>query len=61
MVDRWVLESTDGPIEHAKTRCLNGHVLTPLTAMLASAADPAGRRPGAPAAARRRDGGGVDT
>lgn len=34
IVDRWVLESTDGPIEHARTRCLDGHVLTSQTERL---------------------------
>jgi hypothetical protein len=37
IVDRFVLASTHGPVEHAKTLCLNGHVRTPLTAHLASA------------------------
>ena len=29
VVDRFVLESTDGPIEHVKTHCNNGHGFTP--------------------------------
>lgn len=29
VVDRWVLESTDGPVEHLRTRCLARHVFTP--------------------------------
>jgi hypothetical protein len=37
IVDRFVLASTDGPVEHAQTVCLNGHVRTPLTGHLASA------------------------
>ena len=35
IVDRFVLASTSGPVEHAQTMCLNGHVRTPLTAHLA--------------------------
>jgi hypothetical protein len=38
IVDRFVLASTGGPVEHAQTLCLNGHVRTPLTAHLAGAA-----------------------
>lgn len=30
VASRWVLASTDGLVEHVQTRCLNGHVLTPL-------------------------------
>lgn len=26
VVDRWVLDSTDGPVEHAKVRCGARHV-----------------------------------
>jgi hypothetical protein len=29
VVDHWILDSTDGPVEHLKTRCLAGHILTP--------------------------------
>jgi hypothetical protein len=29
VVDRFVLESTDGPVEHIKTHCDNGHGFTP--------------------------------
>jgi hypothetical protein len=29
VVDRFVLDSTDGPIEHVKTHCHNGHGFTP--------------------------------
>ena len=25
VTDRFVLESTDGPVEHQRTRCLDGH------------------------------------
>ena len=25
-LDRFVLDSTDGPIEHARTQCLHGHL-----------------------------------
>jgi hypothetical protein len=32
VVDRFVLESTDGPIEHVKTYCHNGHGFTPRAA-----------------------------
>jgi hypothetical protein len=35
IISRWVLESTDGPIEHVMTRCLARHVFTPHTEMLA--------------------------
>lgn len=27
IIDRFVLDSTDGPVEHLTTRCLDGHVL----------------------------------
>lgn len=27
IIDRYALESTDGPIEHVSTRCLGRHVL----------------------------------
>jgi hypothetical protein len=29
IVDRWVWLSTDGPVEHVKTWCVNGHGFTP--------------------------------
>ena len=29
VVDRFVLASTSGPVEHVKTRCLDGHGFTP--------------------------------
>jgi hypothetical protein len=34
VVDRFVLESTDGPIEHVRTHCRNGHGFTPRVASL---------------------------
>jgi hypothetical protein len=29
ILDRWSWESTDGPVEHVKTRCPHGHGFTP--------------------------------
>ena len=29
IVDRWVWASTDGPVEHVRTWCANGHWFTP--------------------------------
>lgn len=29
IIDRWVWNSTDGPMEHVRTRCLARHVFTP--------------------------------
>ena len=29
VVDTWVWSSTDGPVPHARTRCVRGHVFTP--------------------------------
>jgi hypothetical protein len=29
IVDRWTWTSTDGPVEHVKTWCANGHGFTP--------------------------------
>lgn len=46
VIDRWALESTDGPVEHLKTRCLSRHIFTVLVASLASS------RPGADATGR---------
>ena len=34
VVERFVLKSTDGPIEHVKTHCDNGHGFTPRVASL---------------------------
>ena len=31
VVATWVWSSTDGPVPHARTRCLGGHVFTPPT------------------------------
>jgi hypothetical protein len=36
IVSRWVWPSTDGPVEHVKANCLQGHVRTLLTASLVS-------------------------
>jgi pheromone shutdown protein TraB len=35
---RWVWSSTDGPLEHVKTSCVNGHHRSLLTASLVSPA-----------------------
>ena len=35
VLDRFVLSSTSGPVEHAKTSCLAGHGFTPRTDTLA--------------------------
>jgi hypothetical protein len=35
IIDRWVFASTDGPVEHVKSSCASGHVLTPLAESLA--------------------------
>ncbi|HEY6796530.1 MAG TPA: hypothetical protein VI248_17785 [Kineosporiaceae bacterium] len=29
IVDRWTVQSTDGPVEHVTTRCLHRHRFTP--------------------------------
>jgi hypothetical protein len=34
IMDRFVLESTDGPVEHVNTHCRNGHGFTPRVASL---------------------------
>jgi hypothetical protein len=44
IVDRWTFGSTDGPVEHVKTGCVNNHWFTPLVESL-------DLRPAAPAAA----------
>lgn len=31
---RYVLESTDGPVEHAQAQCIHGHIFNGPTAML---------------------------
>jgi hypothetical protein len=28
VIDRFLLQGTDGPVEHAKTRCITGHWFT---------------------------------
>lgn len=40
VVDRWTWNSTDGPIEHVRTRCLARHIFTPPAAMLIVDPDP---------------------
>jgi hypothetical protein len=35
VLDRFVLSSTSGPVEHARTSCLAGHGFTPRTDTLA--------------------------
>jgi hypothetical protein len=44
ITDRHVLESTDGPIEHARVRCLTRHVFFLPTAMLVRPRAPGARR-----------------
>jgi hypothetical protein len=34
ILERFTLLSTNGPVEHLKTVCARGHVLTPLTGMM---------------------------
>ena len=48
IVDRWVFGSTDGPVEHVKTRCREGHCLTPRLDQL-KAASAANRQSGSAA------------
>jgi len=38
IVDRWVWPSTNGPVEHVKTWCVNGHGFTPTLDSLARTA-----------------------
>ena len=52
IVDRDVLESTDGPVEHARVRCLTRHVFLLPTASLARPPAAASRRT-SPAGGRR--------
>jgi hypothetical protein len=40
IVSRFVLASTHGPVEHAKTMCLKGHVRTPLAVQVATCPAP---------------------
>jgi hypothetical protein len=34
IMERFVLASTDGPVEHCKTSCVGGHVRTPLSSQV---------------------------
>ena len=34
ILERFTLPSTNGPVEHLKTVCAGGHVLTPLAGMM---------------------------
>jgi hypothetical protein len=34
VTSRWMLASTDGLVEHVRTCCVNGHVLTPLVELI---------------------------
>jgi hypothetical protein len=36
VTDRFVLASTDGPVEHVRTRCLDGHGFTQMVEALAT-------------------------
>jgi pheromone shutdown protein TraB len=40
VVSRWVWPSTDGPIEHVKVFCLQGHARTVLSAWVVAPARP---------------------
>jgi hypothetical protein len=41
IIDRWTWRSTNGPVEHVKTRCARGHWFTPtLDALAAQPASP---------------------
>jgi hypothetical protein len=37
VIERFWLSSTDGPVEHLKTGCINNHWLTPLAKTLVGA------------------------
>ena len=58
VVSRWVWPSTDGPVEHVKLYCLQGHARTVLSAWLvtrpARPGSPTRRPAGTRAAATRR-------
>ncbi len=57
IVDRSVLESTDGPMEHARVRCVARHLFyLPVASLVVGSPRTAGRTPArpAPAAYRRR-------
>ncbi|HZC73708.1 MAG TPA: hypothetical protein VE442_23655 [Jatrophihabitans sp.] len=56
ILDRFVLESTDGPIEHASIACLGGHRFRMPTALLPGRQDVSGPRRLAVASATRADG-----
>ena len=45
VVDRFPLASTDGPVEHARTRCLDGHGFTARVGELAAWPVTRSRRP----------------
>lgn len=46
IIDRTVLASTDGPIEHARVLCVAGHgFFMPTEMLLPACADPRGTRP----------------
>jgi hypothetical protein len=60
VVDRWTLESTDGPVAHVRTECARGHVYTPMVESLrlpAVADEPAFARSHAGAPAHASAGG----
>jgi len=40
IMDRWSWNSTDGPIEHVRTRCLARHIFTPTADSLVVDAEP---------------------
>lgn len=53
--DRHVLDSTDGPIEHARVRCLDGHwFFTPVDKLTSAALGQAQPAAAPPAVGRRR-------
>jgi hypothetical protein len=43
IVDRWTWPSTDGPVEHVKTMCVNGHGFTPMLDTITTQPAPAAR------------------
>jgi len=51
IVDRHVLESTDGPVEHARVRCVARHVFFLPVASLVTEPSVVDRRPGRPSTA----------
>jgi hypothetical protein len=40
IVDRWTWGSTNGPVQHVKTRCARGHCFTPTLDALAAQPTP---------------------